>query len=1271
MKLIKIRYVFLTLIVLALGIAVMLYFVGGLQVSALKDNNLAFDEKEFIVDMEYLQKYDRKIKFGSDISDDVINSILEDINANKNYSAEITEYYGQKAIYINFGVGNNEDSIELEYYQVKNLIAKKVTNFDSDFAFEATTTNNNDYKISLLSSEANENKTIIVNLLKQDPKVEGLDARDEWTVTTNGTEIFIKYPTNARDKSDLVNKLNNKAEAIVKTEFIKNVTFINSIFENEKIVAQNDKYTLYFNEDTAGVTIGVNDTAELVMVMENGKAVPSVDENGYQQYKNFKTLYRTSDTQSGNDPAVGNDALVIYHFGENGQVSATGYGTFKNSVQYYDLVQKKNTRHYSINYNVENGFEILFDIGSFTNINSFFPLEIDRDIFDDYVRGNFWINQAGDANTNPIKDPVTGKYQLYYRDSGYTNSAECAAYLEENGLAVATEQFSNLDPTKSIGYWVLTNVLYTQEDVDNGLAEQEDIGSPKAKLGVDYNTADPTASPCTSNPFLSNREFDVIYSEQAFSLQYNEETGKTNNRHLEYTPESPLSYKSAVSKTGANIKNAIYDYLYNVSNDNYFRYKMYLDDKKPENIIYYKGEPVIRGGIHARDENGNFMYDEEGKPVRAAFPLDVVEQQNEKYGNADLAKNNVFRVGLRYTLTENGFEATILENSIIEGRKPVGDKDIYAHDSKLAYIDIFPNFTVNNSKTSEGQIIIPDGSGAIISFNSQKDAQDVNSFSSKPIYGLDQAFNLRKNPGDAEKIMFGMYGFLDFTDKKGIVAIADQGAAQTQITADFKREAVTTSTNYAYFITNLREKEVVYAGAATSTQTPFTKWTRDRSHIDLKYKYNFIEPKDTDEDGETPFTYVDVANVYRNYLTNKYNLELNDKTQKNVTNLNFLGAFDKRTLKLGFVYNKDFSLTTFKQAQAIIEELQSYGVDQYNISYRSWTDDGMKPQATSKAKISDVLGGKGDFLDFVEFLSENQITLYPETNVSSNYGYDYIYGNQKYTAKSVGGTYAQHWPYVIPTGLPDKTMDNINMISPKFYDSLINKFMKSYLNLDVQGTYLSDLGNMRMGDYAKKSNIFAAAGTIYQKNALELAKSKVNNVMLSEPFDYALPYATTVVNVPVESTLLPIFDYSIPLYQLVVSGIVDYATTAVNYQAEQSSNWYLLKALETGSNLNFVLSYEDTNILLDTDYTEYYNAYYINWKNKIINMNNEINKAGIHKGILDNHEYIADDVVKVHYNDGTDQGITLLINFSNSTYVDPTTGLAIVANGYMKVDGGR
>ncbi|MDD3122912.1 MAG: DUF5696 domain-containing protein, partial [Candidatus Izemoplasmatales bacterium] len=666
-------------------------------------------------------------------------------------------------------------------------------------------------------------------------------------------------------------------------------------------------------------------------------------------------------------------------------------------------------------------------------------------------------------------------------------------------------------------------------------------------------------------------------------------------------------------------------------------------------------ELVQVGGYQARDEEGNWLYDEENKPVQTGFSQELAEEQNVIFGNASDAQSTAFQVALRFELTEDGLKATVINDSIIEGRDPLYVGDIFGHTCKIYEMQVVPYLTINQDVNSEGQIILPDGSGAIISFNSVKDAQNAKTYS-KQIYGNDSTLPQETRGSNVEDLMLGMYGFLDFTYKEGVVAIVESGAAQTSIQADFMRAAQTTTFNYARFTTTYRVKETV----SVSNGSSFAKWSLDLYQHDVAYQYQFL--------GEDELDYVHVAQKYREYLIDKYDLNENgDTTTEHVVTLNFLGAFEKKKLTLGIVHDADYSLTTFKQALEIINELNLSGVKNFNVSYSAWTSDAMDVKADNYVKPANVLGGKSDFYELRDYLIEKSFGFYPEISVTRNRGYDYSYGELKYSPKTVGSTYSVVSDFVVATGLADSSRRAGSMVSPRFYHSLAVNFLKSYVRFGIDGVYASDLGNQKIGDYAKKVQIYTEEGTLYQQDVLSLIEQETENVMLKAPYDYAFGYVTNAVAVPLETTLYPSVDYSIPLYQLVVSGLFDYTGTAVNYNNEYAPEWYFLKALETGSNLAFVVSAEDTKVLLETSYTEYYNAYYINWKQKIINLNNQLNASGIYESRLVSHEYLTDNVVLVGY----ENGLKLIINFDNDTYQDQATGLAVKGNWYMVMEEGN
>src|SRR5690554_2862093 len=131
---------------------------------------------------------------------------------------------------------------------------------------------------------------------------------------------------------------------------------------------------------------------------------------------------------------------------------------------------------------------------------------------------------------------------------------------------------------------------------------------------------------------------------------------------------------------------------------------------------------------------------------------------------------------MRFVLNEDGLDVTILENSLREGMgtdyKENGDSTAYSHASLFGNMDIMPNFTTNNDLNSEGYIILPDGSGAIMRFNSPKSPLNYQA-EFKEFYGIDKTFShqISQQTQNNRNYMLNMYGFLDKTEEKGVLAI--------------------------------------------------------------------------------------------------------------------------------------------------------------------------------------------------------------------------------------------------------------------------------------------------------------------------------------------------------------------------------------------------------------------------------------------------------------------------------------------------------------------
>ena len=1032
-----------------------------------------------------------------------------------------------------------------------------------------------------------------------------------------------------------------------------------------RVVGENRKYVMVFDEATTIISVYAND----------GNF--NIDSLGTSTLLYSTAMKNGSGEQSSN--------IIYTYIDENGKTGTIN--SYDKCVQYQNATTGTNERHYKVLYTPEeNTIDVYYEIGDFAPF--IFPKQYNYSDFEDLFLGNaiFRIGSITDYDhvtiydnegneTKTTKTDSKGSYQadyglaLKYRYLIVTDK-DVAIYIIENDLAslqgkneYTKEQALEFLNGSNDPYYLFDN-LYDEND------------KLKLKVGVNYNCSD---SPIKINPFsflqIFNANFNSAYEFKAVVEVdgQQQELSKRWPQDYNYVSTSSECFFKYENSLSLLQKTALYHYLYignyNVNDDGLFVYDKHqytasITDETGFKYNYpvyfdYNGDGVYTedeyyqyGGYPLRDEEGNYLYEyyEDGTIKncwQGGFTTEQAVEQNDLYGNTDTTSKIVYTANLRFELTTNGLNVTLLHDSIDESR---------GQSTKLYTAEICKYFTYlqyATGKEKAGEIIIPDGSGCVIQFNSPKGAQYASKYPEKYVYGSDGALNITERASASEKIMFGMYAFLETEAGKGVVAVIDEGAAQHSINADIQRNANTY--NYCYYKTYLRNTESV---RVTSTNT-YTKTSNDLYQGDIRFMYYFLQGDD--------LNYVDVAKVYRSYLVNKYDLDEKDETEEANTTITFLGAYTKTSLKAGIVKEREYSITTFTQAMEIVRDLRNRGLAKMNVSYLSWTEDDNYKATTTRINVSNVLGDTKDMKKLSEYLKSNGIGFFPRYNVATGRGYDLMYGGLKYSSKSISGSYSTALDFVLSTGLENKDSKRGQYVSPIYYNSLVSKYLKNFNRLNVSGLYLVDLGNMNVSDYNKKVQLYASGGAMEQQSTLDLVKKNGTQVMLKGPFDYAFGYVDVATNVPVTSTLYGIVDYAIPLYQLVASGLFDYSSSPINYENDYSITWNLLKAIETGSNPAFVLCADDTNVLLDTRYTEYYNSYYVNWKDKISYVVKTLNNTGIYESRLVNHEFLTDNVVKVTYQNG----LTIVINYDNDNYYDLTNGLVVASNWFAILEGGK
>lgn len=771
------------------------------------------------------------------------------------------------------------------------------------------------------------------------------------------------------------------------------------------------------------------------------------------------------------------------------------------------------------------------------------------------------------------------------------------------------------------------------------------------------------SNPTIFDPWQFNAEKNITTSaierqKATIELSYFNEEGslaKINNYRLSIAHPDSVLYDSGFRTFSIKYIEDGFQVLYKIGSIDidYLHFPRYL---KPEILDAHPQSATLKQiayGSYSEELEAYYIFDYEGMsllvrekmydifygPGSLEYTRERAIEENASYGYTEMTDSIRFEVALEVKLTDSRLKVSVIQDSIVE-----------SEDAKLATVSLFPHFGTAISSfagvETEGYIVLPDGSGAVIEFNNGKFYQQPYS---KRLYGNDLGMLPYKMPETQEKISIPLYGMVK--EDAAFAAIITEGDACATINADVSGRV--DSYNKVYPSFNFRENEAIILGTA-SDQYAIDLWTEERVASDFTVEYTFLENEQAD--------YVNIAKVYREFLEEQSGFNSQDQTDETSLSIEMLGSYETKSFFLGVPYYRSESLTTFEQSELILDIIKARGIDNLNVIYKGMVNGGMSSSLADEFDVERVLGGNKDYRHLLEYANENNIKVYPNIRFMTANDFGKLFDNYRYTSSRIDGDLSMYLNYHLPSKLAySKTPGTIPfkddyVISPLYYEAIMNGFLKDYEGENISFEYL---GSLLGGSYDDQ--------TLYKQDALRIQENLLGqleeNVILSNPLGFAMPYSDLVTDLPMETTLYALFDYQIPLLQLILAGKVDYTTASLNLANERSVQYYFLKTIETGSNLKYTVSYDQSTELKDTEFNYYFSTEYVNWVDRIEEQVNALDQLGIHQGYLLGHEQIQDNLFKVTYS----HGLVILINYNLTDVAIP--GYQVPAMDYLVIGG--
>ncbi len=569
------------------------------------------------------------------------------------------------------------------------------------------------------------------------------------------------------------------------------------------------------------------------------------------------------------------------------------------------------------------------------------------------------------------------------------------------------------------------------------------------------------------------------------------------------------------------------------------------------------------------------------------------------------------------TLVDDYFEVNIPLDEIIEEEMNGNTAESVR---SVVKISLFKDLGAGNGDEN-GYIITPDGSGAVIKFNNGK---TKSSEYNQKIYGKDIAISQDMAPAKTEQAYLPIMGIVK--DNSALLAVVTEGSAYASARASINGQGAT-GYNSAWFDFDLRSSDSYFMGQSNTALDAFE--VNKVPETDVTVRYYPMAKQGAD--------YVDVALRYQKHLVDTGVLTKKTTESDVPFYLDLFGGTVKKQSVAGFPVSLQTPATTYEEAKLIIEELANRGIDNMVITYEDFNKAGITGRISDSVDYASKLGGKEDFKALADYCASINATLAPSVDIMEYERSGNGFSKTGASAIRVTKAYATRHAHERAFGTPHDTRTSWYIMTPAYYQQAVQSIVKSYVQEGLTAISLEEATNMLYSDFTANTKKMTSRqqAVVNLQACYQLIKDSGLTFVADAANDYALKYVDYIRNVPLYSSNFDVYDYDIPLYEIVIHGYIPYTTTAKN--ASSGADELFLLSLATGTPVHYEVMHENPNEFTDCSYDELFYTYYEGWLDIAAaeySITQQYLKPLADETITD-FEYIGEEIVETTFSDGT------------------------------------
>lgn len=553
----------------------------------------------------------------------------------------------------------------------------------------------------------------------------------------------------------------------------------------------------------------------------------------------------------------------------------------------------------------------------------------------------------------------------------------------------------------------------------------------------------------------------------------------------------------------------------------------------------------------------------------------------------------------------------------------------YDADYPLTYVSVLPMFGAAGTE-QEGFIFIPEGSGGVIRYNNGKVSQSAYYAN---LYGWDYGMERTEAVSETENT-FAVFGMGQ--PEGSFICVIEGASSYGGIYADIAGRFNSFNTVYCKY--NLIHYGQFKLSGRTNEQVLMYENTIPDDTI--VQRYCFVS---TDN-------YVGMAEAYGDYLRSRPEFKQEQADPEIPIHVELIGAINKTIPKLGVPVDSVVAVTTFSEAQDIMNELLDGGVKHLSVRMNGWCNDGVRQKVLTGIHTVGQLGGEQGLKELIAEAKAKGVSVYLDGISCFAYDSGLTEGfiPTLHAARFTTRELVKLYPYYIVTYQQQDWSDEYYLVKPRISRDYANRLVDGVNSREATGVAFRDIGNLLSADYNKNDTVTREQVKKMNTEVLQKAQDLGLKISIKKGNDYAISYADLITDMNLTGRKYTIIDQAVPFYQIALHGLRNYTGEAINLSSDYRNA--LLESAEYGAGLSFSFMKADTSILQDSAYSCYTAGSYDRWKDEVFPMilRYQQEMVGLNSQRITGHEFLTNDVHVTTYEDGT----KVYVNYGGKEYED-------------------